>query len=155
MRSFVRGREVHGLCFSVPRGKPCPPSLKNILKEIGCVSSHGDLTSWSEQGVFLLNSLLTVVDSHPMAHKDSGWERFTDGVIDIINSRCENVIFLLWGKPAQKKAARVNRKKHHVLEAGHPSPLSVRFFQGCQHFKKCNEILRANGRDEIQWILPP
>ncbi|KAF8819007.1 hypothetical protein IE077_001935 [Cardiosporidium cionae] len=132
--------QAMGLCFSVPRGISCPPSLKNILKEIGCTSNHGDLTSWGEQGVFLLNSLLTVVDSRPMSHKDLGWERFTDGVIDIINSRCENTrlsqVFKTdhhpidqHSKPAQKKAARVNRKKHHVLEAGHPSPLSVRFFQ--------------------------
>ncbi|EPR56926.1 uracil-DNA glycosylase [Toxoplasma gondii RUB] len=157
--------QAMGLAFSVPRGIPLPPSLQNIFKEIARnypgsklvdqhtnrISSfvHGDLTSWASQGVFLLNSLLTVRESTPMSHRDAGWERFTTKVINVINTQCEGVVFLLWGKPAQKKSAGVSRCRHRILEAGHPSPLSVRFFQGCQHFLKCNELLRSMGKAEI------
>ncbi|PFH31569.1 uracil-DNA glycosylase [Besnoitia besnoiti] len=164
---YHQPRQAMGLSFSVPRGVPLPPSLKNIFKEIarnypelkvvdpltnkisGAV--QGDLTVWASQGVFLLNSLLTVRESTPMSHRDAGWDRFTTKVIDVINTRRQGIVFLLWGKPAQKKSAGVSRVRHRILEAGHPSPLSVRFFQGCQHFSKCNELLRGMGKEEISF----
>eukprot|EP00386_Alphamonas_edax_P015958 GDKI01048803.1.p1 GENE.GDKI01048803.1~~GDKI01048803.1.p1 ORF type:complete len:310 (-),score=105.86 GDKI01048803.1:33-962(-) len=146
--------QAMGLCFSVMRGVAPPPSLKNMYKEIGITCSHGDLSHWAQQGVFMLNALLTVQESTPMAHKSLGWDKFTDAVIQTINDKCEGVVFLLWGKPAQKKGAKVNRTKHHVLEAGHPSPLSVRHFMGCGHFTKTNEILTKAGKEPIDWKLP-
>nr|CEL64203.1 TPA: uracil-DNA glycosylase [Neospora caninum Liverpool] len=116
---------------------------------------HGDLTAWASQGVFLLNSLLTVRESTPMSHRTAGWDRFTTKVIDVINTRREGVVFLLWGKPAQKKSAGVSRSRHRVLESGHPSPLSVRFFQGCQHFLRCNELLKSMGKEEVSFAPSP
>lgn len=144
--------QAMGLCFSVPRGTKVPPSLVNVYKELGFHPfGHGDLTSWTRQGIFLLNSLLTVEESSPMSHKHAGWESFTDKVIDIINTKCPRVIFILWGKPAQKKASKVDRTKHFVLEGAHPSPLSAHLFKGCDHFNKTNEKLREWGEAEINW----
>ncbi|CEM00619.1 unnamed protein product [Vitrella brassicaformis CCMP3155] len=151
---YHQPKQAMGLCFSVPRGVQPPPSLKNMFEEIGCSSSHGDLTSWTEQGVFLLNALLTVAEGSPMSHKDMGWARFTDRVIDVINRETKGTIFLLWGKAAQKKGEKINRSRHHVLEAGHPSPLSIKHFEGCQHFQRANAILEKRGEAPIQWELP-
>ncbi|XP_026193543.1 uncharacterized protein LOC34621696 [Cyclospora cayetanensis] len=155
--------QAMGLCFSVARGVRPPPSLLNIFKEIdsslpGSSSlplPHGDLTSWASQGVFLLNAILTVRRDTPMAHKDFGWERFTDKVLSVVNSRLSGVIFLLWGKAAQKKSAGVSPSRHSLLKAGHPSPLAVRFFAGCGHFAKCNELLVKMGKEPIDFKLKP
>lgn len=146
--------QAMGLCFSVPIGVKIPPSLKNILKEIKQTSNHGDLISWAEQGVFLLNTSLTVEENKPASHKNYGWETFTDRVINIINEKKEKIIFMLWGNFAIKKCSKIDTKKHFILKAGHPSPLSVRHFVNCDHFNKCNEILTRNGMAPIKWELP-
>ncbi|CAG9476108.1 uracil-DNA glycosylase, putative [Plasmodium vivax] len=146
--------QAMGLCFSVPIGIKIPPSLKNILKEIKQTSSHGDLISWAEQGVFLLNTSLTVEENKPASHKNYGWETFTDRVINIINEKKEKIIFMLWGNFAIKKCSKIDTKKHFILKAGHPSPLSVRHFANCDHFNKCNEILTRHGMAPIRWELP-
>ncbi|OII74031.1 Uracil-DNA glycosylase [Cryptosporidium ubiquitum] len=145
--------QAMGLSFSVPKGVPIPPSLRNIYKEIGKGNpGHGDLTSWAEQGVFLLNSLLSVEEGKPMSHKDFGWDTFTSKVISHINKLERPVVFMLWGRSAQAKASNVCRKKHLVLESAHPSPLSQKKFIGCDHFNKCNEFLRKTQRPEVDWI---
>ncbi|KAK9171415.1 uracil-DNA glycosylase [Cryptosporidium meleagridis] len=145
--------QAMGLSFSVPKGVPVPPSLRNIYKEIGKGNpGHGDLSSWAEQGVFLLNSLLSVEEGKPMSHKDYGWDIFTSMVISKINKLERPIVFMLWGRSAQAKAASVCKKKHLVLESAHPSPLSQKKFMGCDHFNKCNEFLRKTQRPEINWI---
>lgn len=150
--------QAHGLSFSVQDGVKIPPSLKNIFKEIetdlGRPSSiqKGNLESWAAQGVLLLNSILTVEDSHPMSHQNKGWEVFTDKVIEILNLEKNNLVFMLWGKPAELKAANVDSTRHLVLAAPHPSPLSsYRGFFGCRHFSKCNEYLIKAGQKPIDW----
>lgn len=162
VRVVIVGQEPHhgqgqamGLSFSVPRGVSVPPSLQNILKEAGAwPSTHGDLTSWAKQGVFLLNSSLTVVEAKPLSHQNLGWERFTDAVIRAINRERKGVIFLLWGE-AQAKAKFVDTGRHFVLTAGNPSPLSYeKVFKRCGHFKKVNELLCAQGEQEITWKIP-
>jgi uracil-DNA glycosylase len=156
--------QAMGLCFSVNKGIPVPPSLVNIYKCIkqdpNCpnfkVPTHGDLTKWADQGVLLINTVLTVQDSTPNAHQKFGWLDFTNEVIKVIANELENVIFLLWGKPAEKKAEIINnaKHKHHILTAVHPSPLSASkgFFE-CQHFSKVNDILRTLGKPEIDWQI--
>ncbi|WP_405035604.1 uracil-DNA glycosylase [Pseudidiomarina sp. CB1] len=146
--------QAHGLCFSVPQGVKLPPSLRNIYKAIQHdypdyqPPEHGDLTHWAEQGVLLLNTVLTVEDGKAHSHASWGWERFTDSVIEKINAHCEGVVFLLWGAHAQKKGALIDRQRHHVLTAVHPSPLSAhRGFLACGHFKRTNELLSK----PIQW----
>ncbi|GFE53242.1 uracil-DNA glycosylase [Babesia ovis] len=151
---YHQPRQAMGLSFSVPRGVAIPPSLRNIFKEIGIERSHGDLTYWAQQGVFLLNTVLTVIDSQPFSHKDYGWSTFTDVVIELINRHCEHVVFLLWGKPAQKKCDSISPSRHCILKCGHPSPLSQRFFVGCDHFNKCNDYLRQTNQSPIDWMLP-
>lgn len=146
--------QAMGLSFSVPVGVTIPPSLKNMLKEIKQESSHGNLISWSEQGVFLLNSSLTVEESKPMSHKGYGWETFTDEVINLINKKREKIVFMLWGNFAIKKCSKIDVKKHFILKAGHPSPLSVKYFENCDHFNKCNKILIQNNISPIKWELP-
>lgn len=150
--------QSHGLCFSVVKGNKIPPSLRNIYKELAAdihnfvVPSHGDLSYWAEQGILLLNTVLTVEQAQAHSHKKIGWEQFTDGVISTINSQCENVIFLLWGAPAQKKAILIDEQRHTILTAIHPSPLSAhRGFFGCKHFSKTNQILSSQGRKPIDW----
>ncbi|WP_373567109.1 uracil-DNA glycosylase [Pseudidiomarina homiensis] len=140
--------QAHGLCFSVPQGVKLPPSLRNIYKAIQHdypdyqPPAHGDLTHWAEQGVLLLNTVLTVEDGKAHSHASWGWEHFTDTVIAKINAHCEGVVFLLWGAHAQKKGALIDRQRHHVLTAVHPSPLSAhRGFLTCGHFKRTNELL--------------
>jgi uracil-DNA glycosylase len=149
--------QAHGLCFSVRKGIPKPPSLVNIYKEIedDCgvkMPEHGDLTGWAKQGVLLLNATLTVQQHMAGSHQNKGWEEFTDAVIRAINDNHEHVIFMLWGSYAQKKGAFIDRKKHLVLQAPHPSPLSsYRGFFGCKHFSTANKYLIANGREPIKW----
>jgi len=147
-----------GLCFSVPQGKRVPPSLKRIYKEInrdvGCsIVDHGDLTSWAEQGVLLLNAMLTVRHKSAGSHKKIGWQKFTDAVIKHLSDTKDQVIFILWGKFAQSKLPLINQLKHHVLIAAHPSPLARTGFAGCSHFSKTNELLLKMGKEEINWQL--
>ncbi len=149
--------QAHGLAFSVRKGIPKPPSLVNIYKEIesDChikMPNTGDLTGWAKQGVLLLNATLTVEESDAGAHQRKGWEEFTDAIIRAINDHHTHVVFMLWGSYAQKKGAFIDREKHLVLEAPHPSPLSAhRGFLGCHHFSKANAYLKALERGPIQW----
>lgn len=149
--------QAHGLCFSVKKGVPLPPSLVNIYKEISddlgvTMPSHGELTGWARQGVLLLNTVLTVRDGQPNSHKDKGWEFFTDRVISELNKKEQPVVFLLWGANAEKKARIITNPKHYKLITVHPSPLSAyRGFFGCRHFSKTNELLKKNGIPEIKW----
>lgn len=149
--------QAHGLCFSVHDDIPIPPSLKNIFKELQDdlgISPHssGDLTHWAKQGVLLLNTTLTVNEGLPNSHKGLGWETFTDAVIQKISDEKEHLVFLLWGAHAQKKGALIDREKHLVLEAPHPSPLSAYGgFFGCRHFSKANEYLIAHKESTIVW----
>ncbi|MBU0577496.1 uracil-DNA glycosylase [Patescibacteria group bacterium] len=150
--------QAHGLCFSVNQGVPMPPSLVNIYKEIqsdvgGEIPKHGNLEHWAEQGVFLLNAILSVVAGMPTSHQNKGWETFTDEVIRLISEKKEHVVFMLWGAYAQSKEWMIDDSKHLVLKAPHPSPLSAhRGFFGCKHFSKANKYLRENGLKEIEWI---
>ncbi|KAM7019143.1 uracil-DNA glycosylase-like [Tautogolabrus adspersus] len=150
--------QAHGLCFSVKRPEPPPPSLKNMYKEL--VSDiegfqppgHGDLTEWAKQGVLLLNAVLTVRAHQANSHKDKGWETFTDAVVQWLSNNMEGLVFMLWGAYAQKKGAAINRKRHHVLQAVHPSPLSAnKGFFGCKHFSKANELLKQSGKSAVNW----
>ena len=151
--------QAHGLCFSVlPEVKKLPPSLKNIYKELvtdinGFITpEHGYLQSWADQGVFLLNTVLTVEQGQAHSHKHLGWEQFTDKVIAHINEHCQGVVFILWGAHAQKKGKSIDRQRHHILAGPHPSPLSAhRGFFGCQHFSKTNELLIAQEAQPINW----
>lgn len=150
--------QAHGLCFSVQRPVPPPPSLVNIFKELasdieGFVQpDHGDLTGWANQGVLLLNAVLTVRAHQANSHKDKGWETFTDAVVHWLSSNMQGLVFILWGSYAQKKGAAINKKQHHVLQAVHPSPLSAhRGFFGCKHFSKANELLKKSGKKPIDW----
>ena len=148
--------QAHGLAFSVKKNVPIPPSLKNIFKEIS-EDLHinkrlsGDLTNWAQQGVLLLNTCLTVFPGRPGSHANLGWQKFTDSIIDAVDTK-DNVVFLLWGSYAQKKKDLLLNKNNLVLEAPHPSPLSAhRGFFGCKHFSKANEFLRKNKIEEIDW----
>jgi uracil-DNA glycosylase len=152
--------QAHGLCFSVPPGARPPPSLINVYKEmqsdLGLMRpSHGFLEHWANQGVLLLNSVLTVEAGQAASHQKRGWERFTDAVIRAVNERAEPTAFLLWGAYAQKKAAFVDTARHRVLNAAHPSPLAAHNgFFGCQHFSKANAFLESKGIEQIDWQLP-
>lgn len=149
--------QAHGLAFSVRPGVRFPPSLRNIFQErlddLGIpVPSHGSLESWAEQGVLLLNTVLTVRAHEPASHKKHGWEEFTDAVIRTVGSRTSPVVFVLWGAPAQKKKRLIDTTRHIVLESAHPSPLSAyRGFFGSRPFSRINEALRAHGFAEIDW----
>ncbi|MFW5887472.1 MAG: uracil-DNA glycosylase [Bacteriovoracia bacterium] len=152
--------QAHGMCFSVRPGIRPPPSLRNIYKELESdiaakTPSHGYLINWARQGVLMLNAVLTVEKTKAGSHHGKGWERFTDRVIDILNEEKNNLVFLLWGSPAQKKASQVNHKKHLILKAPHPSPLSAhRGFLGCRHFSKVNNYLQQHHLTPIDWQLP-
>lgn len=152
--------QAHGLCFSVKPPTPPPPSLVNIFlelkKDLGIERpSHGNLESWARQGVLLLNAVMTVEEGKAGSHANKGWERFTSSVIQHLNNERENLVFLLWGAYAQKKAECVDRAKHLVLMAPHPSPLSAhRGFLGCGHFSKANAYLVEHGLAPINWALP-
>lgn len=152
--------QAHGLCFSVRPDVPPPPSLVNMFKEIQedlgiTPPDHGCLQPWAEQGVLLLNSVLTVVQGQAGAHQGKGWEVFTDKVIETVNREREGVVFLLWGNYARKKGSQIDRSRHLVLEGPHPSPLSAyRGFFGCRHFSSANEWLQKQGRTPVNWALP-
>ncbi|HIF9093701.1 TPA: uracil-DNA glycosylase [Photobacterium damselae] len=150
--------QAHGLSFSVKPGVKTPPSLANMYKELATdidgftIPEHGYLQSWAEQGVLLLNTVLTVEQGNAHSHAKIGWETFTDKVIEHIDQECEGVIFLLWGAHAQKKGKKINTQKHHVLKSAHPSPLSAyRGFFGCQHFSQTNTLLQAMNKTLITW----
>lgn len=157
---YHQPNQAHGLCFSVLPGVKIPPSLVNIYKELSSdlgiqPVAHGYLESWANQGVLLLNSVLTVEQSNAASHQGKGWEQFTDEVIRVVNERCSNVVFMLWGSYAQKKGACIDQSRHLVLKAPHPSPLSAhRGFLGCRHFSQANAYLEHTGRTAIQWRLP-
>ncbi|OOF05453.1 uracil-DNA glycosylase [Salinivibrio sp. MA607] len=150
--------QAHGLSFSVRPGVKTPPSLVNIYKELATdidgfkIPSHGYLQSWAQQGVLLLNTVLTVEQGKAHSHAKLGWETLTDRVIDVVNSQCEGVVFLLWGAHAQKKGKAIDRDRHYVLTAPHPSPLSAhRGFFGCKHFSQTNAYLLEQGSNPIDW----
>ncbi len=153
--------QAHGLCFSVQPGVAVPPSLLNIYKELerdtGFIRpDHGCLLPWARQGVLLLNSVLTVEDGRPGSHQGRGWEGFTDHVVETLNREREGLVFLLWGSYAQKKGAVIDPRRHRVLKAPHPSPLSAhRGFLGCGHFSAANQFLTRSGQTPIDWSLPP
>lgn len=152
--------QAHGLCFSVPPGTKPPPSLVNIFRElhddVGCpVPSHGCLEPWARQGVLLLNTVLTVRAHAAHSHRGRGWEQFTDAVIQCVNRKPGRVAFVLWGKPAQKKAKLIDGQRHTVIRAAHPSPLSAhRGFLGSRPFSAVNRMLREQGNREIDWCIP-
>ena len=151
--------QAHGLCFSVKKGVDIPPSLVNIYKELhddlGCtIPNHGCLTKWAEQGVLMLNTVLTVRAHQANSHKDIGWEEFTDAAIRVLNQQDRPIVFMLWGRPAQSKKALLNNPNHLILEAPHPSPLSAyRGFFGCHHFSQANEFLKEHGLEPIDWQI--
>jgi uracil-DNA glycosylase len=151
--------QAHGLCFSVPRGIPAPPSLVNIFKEaerdLGIpVQVHGNLEQWARQGVLLLNATLTVRANQPGSHQRRGWEIFTNAVIQQLSEKRVGLIFMLWGKYAQEKESLIDTNRHYILKAAHPSPFSAHNgFFGCRHFSKTNEILKKHGLDEINWRI--
>ncbi len=151
--------QAHGLSFSVPPGIPPPPSLANIFTELNRDlgiprPAHGDLTSWAQQGVLLLNATLTVRAAEAGSHQGKGWERFTDAAIGALSDQHHGLIFLLWGRFAQQKANLIDADKHYILQAPHPSPLSAhRGFIGCGHFSRANELLEAQGKQPINWAL--
>ena len=149
--------QAHGLCFSVKPGVEIPPSLVNIYKELeddlGCyIPNNGYLVKWAQQGVLMLNNVLTVRAHQAASHQGIGWEQFTDAAMDILNKQDRPIVFLLWGRPAQMKAAKLNNPNHLILKAPHPSPLSAyRGFFGCKHFSKCNNFLKEKGLTPINW----
>jgi uracil-DNA glycosylase len=154
--------QAHGLCFSVLPGVATPPSLVNIYKELKRdspgfeIPAHGYLLSWAQQGVLLLNTVLTVEAGKAHSHAKTGWEQFTDRVIAALNEHREGIVFLLWGSHAQKKGQYIDRNKHHVLMAPHPSPLSAhRGFLGCGHFSRTNQLLQEAGKQPVNWQIPP
>lgn len=152
--------QAHGLSFSVKPGIGVPPSLQNIYKELrddlGCaIPNHGHLVKWAEQGVLLLNAVLTVRKDTPNSHRGMGWEMFTDRVIELANERDKPVVFILWGKNAQEKRLMITNRQHLVIESPHPSPFSAnRGFFGSRPFSRTNAFLAANGLEQIDWQLP-
>ena len=150
--------QAQGLSFSTPANIKNPPSMMNILKEINedlgkkSICEDGDLTPWATQGVMLLNTILTVEEGKAKSHHNLGWEIFTDNIIKYISDNCSNIVFILWGTPAISKTKLIDKQKHHILTSPHPSPLSsYRGFFGCKHFSKTNEILRKQGKEEVNW----
>ena len=156
---YHQPNQAHGLCFSVKKGVNPPPSLQNMYKEIYAeygypIPEHGELTYWAEQGVLMMNTVLTVRESQPNSHKGKGWEIFTDNVISLLNQRPEPMVFLLWGANARAKTKLITNPNHLVLESAHPSPLSAyNGFFGNGHFKKANDFLKQNKMTEIDWQI--
>ena len=153
---YHRPGQAHGMCFSVKPGVPAPPSLVNIFKEIyddvGVLNTSPYLVKWAEQGVLLLNTVLTVREGQPGSHRGQGWENLTDSVIKKLNDRQKPMVFFLWGSDARSKKALITSPQHLVLECPHPSPLSAYSgFFGCKHFSKCNDFLIKNGMEPIDW----
>jgi len=156
---YFSKNQAHGLAFSVPKNQTIPPSLKNIYKELNNdfqknhIFHHGCLENWANQGVFLLNTILTVESGKPKSHYNIGWDVFTDRVISLISYHKKFIIFLIWGNDAKKKCHLIDTNKHYILQASHPSPLSAyRGFFGCKHFSKANEILLKHKISEIDWF---
>jgi uracil-DNA glycosylase len=152
--------QAHGLCFSVRPGVKPPPSLRNIFKELhddlGCtIPDHGFLEHWARQGVLMLNAVLTVRAHEPASHASKGWEKLTDEIIRVVSAKPDPVVFLLWGGYARKKAKLVDTRRHGLVEGAHPSPLSVKKFMGSRPFSRVNAELRARGRGEVDWQVPP
>ena len=154
-------QQAHGLAFSVLPGVKIPPSLRNMYKELADdiegfeAPTHGYLESWAQQGILMLNTVLTVEEGKAHSHAKCGWETFTDHIISQLNERAEPIVFLLWGAHAQKKGQAIDEKKHFVLSAPHPSPLSARRgFFGCKHFSQTNELLKSQNLPAIDWCLP-
>ena len=151
--------QAHGLCFSVQHGVATPPSLQNIYKELKAdleldIPPHGNLGAWAEQGVLLLNAVLTVQAGNANSHQGKGWELFTDQIVALLNARRENLVFMLWGSYAQRKGAMIDRKRHLVLQSPHPSPLSAhRGFLGNRHFSSANRYLADHQLPEINWQI--
>lgn len=151
--------QAHGLCFSVQPDVAIPPSLKNIYKELqadlGCsIPNNGYLVKWAKQGILMLNTVLTVRAHKPLSHQGKGWEQFTDAIIEAVNAQDRPIVYMLWGKPAQRKASMLNNPKHLVLKAAHPSPLSASHgFFGCKHFSQANQFLEENGIQPIDWQI--
>lgn len=151
--------QAHGLAFSTPEGRPIPRSLKNIFKEITAeygypLPDSGCLEPWAKQGVFLLNTVLTVEDGNANSHSKCGWQTFTDNVIKVLNTQTQPIVYMLWGKQAEKKKELITNPNHLVLISSHPSPFSARRgFFGCNHFKLANEFLKENKKEEIDWSL--
>ena len=151
--------QAHGMCFSVKKGTPPPPSLQNIFKELKSdlgidPPNHGELTAWADSGVLLLNTVLTVREGQANSHKGMGWEQFTDRIIELLNQREKPMVFLLWGGNARSKARLITNPNHLVLQCAHPSPLSAyNGFFGCRHFSKTNEFLEQHGIAPINWKL--
>lgn len=151
--------QAHGMCFSVKKGTPPPPSLQNIFKELNSdlgidPPGHGELTSWADNGVLLLNTVLTVREGAANSHKGMGWEQFTDRIIELLNQREQPMVFLLWGGNARAKAGIITNPNHLVLQCAHPSPLSAyNGFFGCRHFSKTNEFLKQHGIEPVNWKL--
>jgi uracil-DNA glycosylase len=150
--------QAMGLCFSVPDGVTHPPSLQNIFRELTAdlgvpPPTTGDLTPWAERGVLLLNAVLTVSPRRAGSHAGKGWERFTDRAVAELSARRDGLVFLLWGRYAQQKGAVVDRSRHHVLTAAHPSPYSASGFFGCRHFSQANALLEAGGLEPVDWRL--
>lgn len=152
--------QANGLCFSVNRGLNHPPSLRNVFKELQSdlgisYPESGDLSSWASQGVLMLNATLTVRKSEPGSHQKQGWEQFTDAVIECVSKQKEHIVFLLWGGFAIKKGSKIDKKKHLVLESGHPSPMSANrgYWFGNKHFSQCNEYLKLKKKSGIDWSL--
>ena len=151
--------QAHGLCFSVQKQAPIPPSLLNIYKELQSdldlkeTFAHGNLTGWAQQGVLLLNAVLSVEQHRAASHQNRGWERFTDRIVEVVSAQRQHCVFLLWGAYAQKKGRVIDTHKHQILTAPHPSPLSAhRGFLGCRHFSLCNKYLSNTGQAPIQWM---
>ncbi len=156
---YHQPNQAHGMCFSVQKGIKIPPSLENIYKELhddlGCsIPHHGYLMKWAKQGVFLMNTVLTVEDSKPLSHRNKGWEQFTDEVMRKLNEHDSPIVFILWGRNAQDKARWITNPKHYLIKSPHPSPLSAyNGFFGSRPFSKCNQFLRQHGMPEIDWQI--
>lgn len=156
---YINANEANGLSFSVNKGNKIPPSLKNVFKELSDdigmpLPTHGDLTSWANQGVLLLNTILTVEAGTSKSHRKMGWQTFTDQLIKVVSDKPDPVIFLLWGNDAIAKTNLIDVQKNTILTAKHPSPLARGAFFGCGHFSKVNEQLKTSGLQEIVWQLP-
>jgi uracil-DNA glycosylase len=156
---YIKPGEARGLSFSVPRGVPVPPSLRNVYKELAAdipgfvAPAHGCLESWADQGVLLLNAALTVERGRSNSHAQIGWHRFTDAVIRLLSEKREGLVFMLWGNFAKQKAALIDSDKHLVLTAAHPSPLAGNAFLGCRHFSRANAYLSEKGKTPVDWRL--